>query len=141
VLDCLAHDLGVRSRQQSDIGYVLSDVATLGQCAGKRRRQLSVDEEPHPLPSAENHVASLRGRVLEACSDVVALEVGVISEDLRFGCARGEKREHIGNADACASYRGATVHYLRINRDALQQRHHMSLIPAQPRSSRSTHQW
>jgi hypothetical protein len=71
-IDRVPADGGVRRRPESAVRYVLSGVAEGRDSAGKRRRQLRVDEKAQSC-APENRMIVLPGREFEDGCDVLVL--------------------------------------------------------------------
>lgn len=63
----------------------------------------------------------LTGRVKKARTDVVRLEVRILSEDFRRRLARGEQLEHVDDADTHSSDTRTPATLLRVDRDSSQK--------------------
>jgi len=59
------------------------------------------------------------GGEFEGGQNVVVLEIGIVAEDLFMGCARSEKLEDIGDANAQAADAGPSTAFSFLNSDAL----------------------
>lgn len=73
--------------------------------------------------------SALSGGVLEACADIVRSQVGVVREDLGFGCLGREKTQYVGDPHSGAPDERAPVHDRRIDGDAVEEGHDPT-IPA-----------
>lgn len=102
-----------------DICHMLGDVAMLGQHPRQRWRELRIDQEAHGLRGGEDRVVGLRRRVFEGCLYVLGSQIGVVLKNFRRRRSGGKERQHIRDAYARASNRGAPVHHVGVDDDSI----------------------
>ena len=114
-------NLRVFRKAQSQVLDVNGVASSGREKARKRRRKLRIDNQPHGLRGVQHRMIHRLRCKIEAGFNVLAFEVGIVGQNLIFGCAGREQFQHIDDPNAHPPNARASAALVGIESDARKQ--------------------